>query len=101
MGNGIRAGSENVIQVDKDAPESAQDRVHHMLKGLACCTQNKGMWKNSENAEGSRNGRLAVVLGGDRNLVIPMDEVHLGENGHTRKGRRKILKVGNRISVGH
>ena len=79
----VGAGDENVIDVNENKIETTSYFVHKTLECLCCVAETKRHFDEFEQTKGGRNGGLANVVVGHRDLVVRSDEVDLGENGGT------------------
>jgi hypothetical protein len=76
----VRAGHEQVIDIDKAEWQPTQHLIHKTLQRLCSIAETKRHAYELEEPERSDHGCLWDVLVGDWDLVIRSDEVDLGEN---------------------
>ena len=94
MGGEVLAKDENIIKVDKTEGKLTQDEVHHALKDVSSILEAKGYPQKFKHSKGGDYSLLLDVLGGLRNLLIPLLEVQLGEHSRTRDPEGEICNVG-------
>ena len=99
VGTAVRTGDQDVIQVDKTERETVEDPVHEPLEGLGGVPQTEGHPEELEQTKGGDDGGLGDVIGGHGDLVVPLKEVNLGEDGAAMEVIGKILDVGEGVTV--
>ena len=95
MGVQVRAGDENVVQVDENEGQVDAQPVHHALEGVASVPEAKGHGKPLEQTKGGDDRGLGDVPLGHGDLVVPLDKVQLGEVAAT------VQPIGEVVDVGH
>ena len=93
-------GYENIIQVDKNKGEMAEEVVYEALEGLGGIAEAKRHGGILVEAEGSDNGSFGNVSSGDGNLVIFFDKVKLVEDSGTPEVVGEVLNVKEGVPVG-
>ena len=71
MGGKIRAGDEDVVQVDEDEWQVYDQPVHHALEGVASVPEAKGHGKPLKQTKGGDDGGFGNVPLGHGDLVVP------------------------------
>jgi hypothetical protein len=76
----VPAADDDVINPCKGCLAVQDDPVHVVLEGWPCISQAKGHPLVLEQAKGGGEGGLLHVLWVDRDLVVPLSKVDLGEH---------------------
>ena len=99
VGGGVRAGYQDIIQVNKKKGQTPQNTVHKTLKGLGTVLQAKWHPDKLKKAEWSGDGGLGDMLRGHGDLVVPPDKVHHGKDGGAGGHRREGVDMRERVPV--
>ena len=78
----ISAGNEDVVEVDEDKGQVVAHPVHHPLEGLGSVLEAEGHPQEFPETEGGNDGGFGDVFGMQGDLMVAMDQVHLGEDLH-------------------
>ena len=95
VGGEVLGEDQDIVHVDETERKLTQNKGHHLLKGV---TSTRGILK-LEHSEGSDESSLLNVLGGHRNLIIPLLKVQLGEPSWTRYPGGEVSNIRKRIPI--
>ena len=95
------AGDEDVIQVDEDERDATEDAVHQPLECLGGVLKTKGHAEELPDPKGSDDGHLGDICRHNRDLVVAVYQVHLGEDLLARQTAIEILYVGQWVHIVH
>ena len=90
-------GDQVVIKVDENRWLVGKDVVHQPLERRVL--QSKWHEEVLEQPEGGGDGRLGDVGGGDRDLMIPLDQIQFAENLATSQAAVEVLHVGQGVPI--
>ena len=95
------AGDKDVVQVDEDEGDAAEDAIHQPLECLGGILETKGHAEELPEPKGSDDGRLGDVGQCDGDLMIAAHQVYLGEGPLARQTAVEVLYVGQGVPVVH
>ena len=76
-----RTGNQDVVDVHIHKIEAMENFINGTLKSLSSIPKTKRHAQKLEQAERSANDGLRNIICVERNLMICMDKINLGENG--------------------
>ena len=90
---------QDVVQVHEQEVQILENGIHQPLEGLGGVLETEGHAEELKEPERGDHCRLWDVVGVDRDLMIPADEIHLGEDDHAGQVGREVMDAGDRVPV--